>query len=77
MKQIHLDALPDDEVYFLSSKSKGISKGVVEKVAVLNKGKVEYTITSENGIDWVGIVAFTPPELLAKITASFSEGEVC
>ncbi len=73
MKQIHLDALPDDEVFFLSNNSRGIGKGVVTQVKLLNNGGVEYTIRDGGDLHWSGIVGSTKEELVAKFNVISAE----
>ena len=74
MKQIHIDAEAGEIVYLLTPE--GVSTGTVEKVILTNKG-IEYTVMSNSHVYWVGIVAYTKEELLAKITEQFSKDATC
>jgi hypothetical protein len=73
MKQIHLDALPDDEVYFISNDGRGIIKGFVREIKLLNTGGVEYILSAEDRLHWTGLVADTKEELVAKFNTISAE----
>lgn len=73
MKQIHIDAEVGEVVYLLTPE--GVSTGTVDRITLINKG-IEYSVYSEHRTHWVGIVAHTKEELLAKITSKFNEDTI-
>jgi len=63
MKEIKIQAVPDDEVYFIPSNQVTITTGVIDKITFTNEG-IEYQVKADGHVFWTSIVHLTKEGLL-------------